>query len=60
MASESRGRALFASNGCAACHGSDGRAQIILRDGKLHYGFIEAVVARVMAGLPAPGPTLLT
>lgn len=45
---------------CAACHGSDGRAQIILRDGKLHYGSIEAVVARVMAGLPAPGPTLLT
>lgn len=34
VASESRGRTLFASNGCTACHGSDGRAQVILRDGK--------------------------
>jgi mono/diheme cytochrome c family protein len=34
VASESRGRTLFASNGCTVCHGADGRAQVILRDGK--------------------------
>lgn len=33
-ASVARGRALFASVGCAACHGMDGRARLALKDMK--------------------------